>query len=206
MTNHSFMTKYCILLFTLCCSVAFSQSILPLIPQPTSVQQTKGHFELTPTTVIQADEMLFETQYLQKALQLATGWELKVMPVAGNVPKISLSHSLKASLSKEGYSLSITPETIAIQADQNAGFFYGIQTLLQLVPVSQGSKNTIPCVQITDEPKYAWRGMHLDCARHFFPVDFIKKYIDELALYKMNTFHWHLTDDQGWRIQIKQYP
>jgi hexosaminidase len=206
MTNHPFMTKYCILLFTLYCSVAFSQSVLPLIPQPTSVQQSEGHFELTPTTIIQGDEKLFETLYLQKAIQLATGWELKVLPVAGNVPKISLSHSLKAIASKEGYALSITPQTIAIQADQDAGVFHGIQTVLQLVPASHGTKITIPCVQITDEPKYAWRGMHLDCARHFFPVDFIKKYIDALALYKMNTFHWHLTDDQGWRIQIKQYP
>lgn len=200
------MTKYCILLYTLCCSVAFSQSVLPLIPKPSLVEQAEGQFQLTPTTIIQADEMLFETLYLQKAIQLATGWELKVLPVAGNVPKISLSHSLKAIPSKEGYCLSITPETIAIQADQNVGLFYGIQTLLQLIPASHGAKNTVPCVQITDEPKYAWRGMHLDCARHFFPVDFIKKYIDELALYKMNTFHWHLTDDQGWRIQIKQYP
>ncbi len=206
MTNTIFMTRKFTFFLVLLFHTAFSQNPLPLIPQPSIVEMKKGSFVLNKETVIQADATMFEAQYLQQAIKQQTGLDLKIVLATVQPNKISLSHSVDVRSNKEGYGMMISINHIAIYAEHPEGFFYGIQTLLQLLP--SGTKETInvPCLLISDEPKYAWRGMHLDCARHFFPIDFIKKYIDELALYKMNTFHWHLTDDQGWRIQIKQYP
>jgi hexosaminidase len=201
--SHKF--TFLLLLF----NIAFSQNELPLIPQPANVEINKGHFVLDGKTVIQADNGMFEAQYLQQAIKQQTGLELKIMPAAAKVPKISLSFDLdapEASGIKEPYELTISSENIVIKAEYSQGFFYGIQTLLQLISTEKKNEIKLPSLQIRDYPKYAWRGMHLDCARHFFPVDFVKKYIDYLAMYKFNTFHWHLTDDQGWRIEIKQYP
>lgn len=189
-------------------TIVFSQSSLPLIPQPSQVKIGKGNFLLTDRTVIQADVNMFEAQYLQTAIKQQTGLNLKIVPVS-NGPKISFSFDLDAPAAsgiKEPYNLSVSEDAIAIKAEYNTGFFYGIQTLLQLIPSENKSEIKIPCLQINDYPKFKWRGMHLDCARHFFSIDFVKKYIDYLAMYKFNTFHWHLTDDQGWRIEIKQYP
>ena len=111
---------------------------------------------------------------------------------------------------EEGYALEVTYDKIVISGKTSKGVFYGIQTLRQLMPVSIESSNskliTIPAVSIKDNPRYVYRGMHLDVGRHLFPVEFIKKYIDLIALHKMNTFHWHLTEDQGWRVEIKKYP
>ena len=194
--------------FLLLFNVASSQSQLPLIPQPKSIEIGNGHFVLNSQTVIHADSNLFEAQYLQQAIQQQTGLELKILPAAGNVSKISLSWSVDAvpGDNKEKYVLTISTNNIVIKAAQNNGLLYGIQTLIQLLPIEESEAVKLPCLKIIDEPKYAWRGMHLDCARHFFPVSFVKKYIDYLAMYKFNTFHWHLTDDQGWRIEIKKYP
>ncbi|QBZ97524.1 glycoside hydrolase family 20 protein [Flavobacterium sangjuense] len=199
------LTAFLLLFF----AIGFSQNPLPLIPQPHSVHLKNGHFELNKETVIQADGKMFEAQYLKKAIRQQTGLDLKIMPVAANVPKISLSFDLSAvdaSEKKESYELSISDKTIVVKAEYEQGFFYGIQTLLQMIPSEEKQKIKLSCLQINDSPIYSWRGMHLDCARHFFSVDFVKKYIDYLAMYKFNTFHWHLTDDQGWRIEIKQYP
>jgi hexosaminidase len=199
------LTIFLVLLF----NIAFSQNPLALIPKPESIEIRKGYFVLNKETVIQADNTMFEAQYLQQAIKQQTGLDLKILPAAGNVSKISLSFDTDgpaASGIKEPYKLTISDNTIAIKAEYNQGFFYGIQTLLQLIPFEEKNEIKVPCLEINDYPKYEWRGMHLDCARHFFSVDFVKKYIDYLAMYKFNTFHWHLTDDQGWRIEIKQYP
>jgi hexosaminidase len=102
--------------------------------------------------------------------------------------------------------LLVSKNEIIVSAFDPHGLFYGVQTLLQMIPFEKSKTFQIPCLSILDHPKFAWRGMHLDVGRHFFSVDFIKKYIDYIALYKMNTFHWHLTEDQGWRIEIKKYP
>src|SRR5690606_1029962 len=109
------------------------------------------------------------------------------------------------------YQLVINNKGVTISGDNARGVFYGVQTLLQLLPVPDAKsklalKPTLPYVSIDDAPQFAYRGLHLDVTRHFFPVSFLKKYIDYLAYHKMNTFHWHLTDDQGWRIEIKKYP
>jgi hexosaminidase len=208
-TNTTYMTSKFSFFFILLFNIAFSQNPLPLIPQPESIEILKGHFVLNKETVIQADENLFEAQYLQQAIKQKTGLDLKILPIVANISKISLSYDLDgpaASGIKEPYELTISEKIIAIKAEYNQGFFNGIQTLLQLIPSEKKSEIQLPSLVINDQPKFAWRGMHLDCARHFFSVDFVKKYIDYLAMYKFNTFHWHLTDDQGWRLEIKQYP
>ena len=107
----------------------------------------------------------------------------------------------------EGYQLKITEKNISISSKTTKGAFYAVQSLIQLLPIKTDSKEiTIQCLEIKDEPQFVYRGMHLDVARHFFSVDFIKKYINLMSMLKMNTFHWHLTEDQGWRIEIKKYP
>lgn len=111
------------------------------------------------------------------------------------------------SLESEGYLLATDNIKIQIQANSGSGLYYGFQTLIQFFPTPEYSnKISIPFVKIYDKPEFKWRGLHLDVCRHFFPVDFIKKYIDNMSKYKLNTFHWHLTEDQGWRIEIKKYP
>lgn len=123
---------------------------------------------------------------------------------SSNPKNKSLTLSLGgSSAAPEGYTLSVSKKGISIEANTEAGLFYGIQTFIQLTPLT-GTK--IPYVEITDYPRFAYRGLHLDVSRHMFPIEFIKKYIDLMAKYKFNRFHWHLTDDQGWRIEIKKYP
>ena len=121
---------------------------------------------------------------------------------------------LDTSIADEGYSLDIDPSKIIIKASSAAGFYYAVQSLKQLLPIAvYGDKKSdsveeweVPCAHIDDAPRFSYRGMHLDVARHFFSVDEVKRYIDLLAMHKLNVFHWHLTDDQGWRIEIKKYP
>ncbi|RYE27077.1 MAG: DUF4230 domain-containing protein, partial [Sphingobacteriaceae bacterium] len=119
---------------------------------------------------------------------------------------IELTTTGADSLPQEGYHLSITPKRIVITG-RDAGLFYGVQSLIQLLADTKTTGvSTLNCMEIEDHPRFNYRGMHLDVARHFFPASFIKEYLDLLAAYKINTFHWHLTDDQGWRIEIKKYP
>jgi hexosaminidase len=140
-------------------------------------------------------------------MKLYFGLKLKkVMAAQSNYIQFTTLQTLVPG--KEGaYSLSVATKTILIQGQTSSGTFYGMQTLIQLLPTqATGSKFLIPALSITDAPRFAYRGMHLDVGRHFLPVDFIKRYIDYIALHKMNYFHWHLTEDQGWRIEIKKYP
>jgi len=199
-------TKFSFFLL-LICNILFAQNPLPLIPKPTQIQVVNGSFDLTAETVIIAESKSFEANYLKEIIKQQFGLDLKILPVSEAKSKIKLSlEFMDADDKKEFYALSVTKDKIEIRAVAANGLFYGIQTLSQLLPLEKAAVIQIPCLNIFDDPKYAWRGMHLDCARHFFSVDFVKKYIDYLAMYKMNTFHWHLTDDQGWRIEIKQYP
>lgn len=112
----------------------------------------------------------------------------------------------KQSATPGGYSINVNANNIAINSNNEEGIFYGIQTLIQLLPPEKSNNLTVQQCSIEDAPRFAYRGMMLDCGRHFFPVDFVKQFIDFLALHKLNTFHWHLTEDQGWRIEIKKYP
>lgn len=201
--------KYKILTLLLLFSViSIAQQTLNLIPKPNSVEIKKGHFVLNKETVIVADENSFEAIFLKENIKSQTGLELKITNKFTNKNVIQLGIKIPdtTDFDTEYYELNISKNQIHISAFSNKGVFYGIQTLLQMIPYSKSGEIRFNEVSISDQPKFQWRGMHLDVSRHFFPKDFIKKYIDYLALYKMNTFHWHLTDDQGWRIEIKKYP
>ena len=146
----------------------------------------------------------------------ATGFDLDVRTgkaPGSNAIVLRADPSLAQSAGAEGYHLEATPKIVTIRAAAPAGVFYGMETLRQLLPTAifrsgrvTGVEWTVPAVSIDDKPRFSWRGSHLDVARHFMPKEFVKKYLDLLALHKMNRFHWHLTDDQGWRLEIKQYP
>lgn len=208
MKNKNFMSNKFILLLLLLFNFGFSQNQLPLIPQPKSIILGKGNFILSNETIIQADKNSFEAKYLKEIIKQQFGLDLKIETSSRANSKIIFVIKIieeKKSF-KEWYNLSISKNDVIITATEAHGIFYGIQTLSQLLPLENSIEIKLSCLRITDEPKFAWRGMHLDCARHFFSKEFIKKYIDYLAMYKMNTFHWHLTDDQGWRIEIKKYP
>ena len=214
------MTKILSFLALFIVSIGFSQQLLPLIPQPQSLEIIDGNFVLNKETVINADPNLFEAKYLKQEIKKLTGLDLKIGMNLKSTSKIGFYDIISGgfhndeeaatkyySNTNQGkYFLNIYQNEVSISQSDPLGNFYGIQTLLQLIPAEQKSEIKLQCLEIKDAPKYAWRGMHLDCARHFFPVSFVKKYIDYLTMYKFNTFHWHLTDDQGWRIEIKRYP
>jgi len=165
-----------------------------------------GYFELNEDTQIEIDSDIAELQLPADYLQSWLAQQSLDLNTGATGQKIKLS--LREGLASEAYLLTITQKGVLIQGGAPQGVFYGIQTLQQLIQQqSTGALPVeIPCVHIEDEPAFAYRGLLLDVGRHMFPVDFIKKYIDLLAQYKMNRFHWHLTEDQGWRIEIKQYP
>ncbi|MDF2438350.1 MAG: beta-N-acetylglucosaminidase [Bacteroidota bacterium] len=207
------MKSFLITAFILLSGFLFSQTEktqLPLIPQPNYVAIAQGSFTLSDSTVIVAGEDQFEANYLKSYLKENYGLELRIdshyPPFKNFISLLTLISNDGGNSNKEFYDLKITTKGIAIKANANEGFFYALQTLFQLMPLDTSVRRTVPCLQIYDSPRYLWRGMHLDCSRHFFSKDEVKKYIDYIAMYKMNTFHWHLTDDQGWRIEIKKYP
>lgn len=229
MPKYFILIAAALLMFSVDAKNAFSQSqeISPIhiIPVPTEAKAGDGYFRLTPNTAIAADtagnSLSFLTDYLNERLSTATWTSLPIV-TQENIED-SMNSVIRLVLdqkgtykNKEAYKLLVEPQKVLIKAPAAAGLFYGIQSLLQLLPpeifyddptmVPQNIDWKIPAVEITDYPRYPYRGMHLDVARHFFPVSFIKKYIDLMALHKMNRFHWHLTDDQGWRIEIKRYP
>ena len=201
-------------------SVSAAAQTVSIIPRPVSVRTEAGHFTLDARTVIWTDPTGAPIAHqLAGYLEPATGLILRVQ-VGGGVPGGAIALRVDRSLTRlgtEGYSLTVRPSGVDARAPQLAGLFYAVQTMRQLLPpgifreapasVSGSSTDwSMPAVTIEDQPRFAWRGGLLDSARHFMPKEFVKKYIDLLALHKLNTFHWHLTDDQGWRIEIKQYP
>lgn len=185
-----------------------------IIPQPAEVQTGTGVFLLTPATVISYDKAEGKdvASTLAGKLALPTGYKFKPVQGKTGTIQLNLNATPDAKLGKEGYILAASTKGVVITANQPAGLYYGVQTLLQLLPAeieSQATvkvKWTIPAVKVTDYPRFAWRGMMLDVSRNFFTKEEVKKYIDEMAKFKFNTFHWHLTDDNGWRIEIKSLP
>ncbi len=178
-----------------------------IIPQPVFMEMLKGRFLVNSKTAVAATNNLEkEGRYLADLLSqnLNTSIAFQSGSSAAAI-QLKLDTSI---LEDEGYTVSVTSQKIIVAGKTAKGVFYGIQTLRQLLPTAKVStKNfTIPAVKIQDYPRFSYRGMHLDVGRHIFPLDFIKKYIDLIAMHKMNTFHWHLTEDQGWRIEIKKYP
>ena len=193
----------------------FSKAEISIIPIPVEIRVDEGTFEINSDTRIKVNSQAWQLGYQLKDMLISTGYDLEIIKDANssaNLIVLSVDTSLK-KIPEEGYNLKVTPENVLIQSSSQAGLFYGLQTLCQLLPVEIFQKNPetktqwiIPCVAIEDYPRFKWRGMHLDVCRHFMPKEFVKKYIDLLALHKMNMFHWHLTEDQGWRIEIKKYP
>ena len=185
-----------------------SEEDYQIIPQPQKLTKAKGRFLLgSNTKIICGTNLTQEAEYLSNLLSSTLDVDLAIDSSAndrGNI-KLKLDHTIDNT---EGYKLSVAYNTIVISGKTTAGIFYGIQSLRQLLPaeIENDIELTIPAVEISDNPRYAYRGMHLDVGRHFFPVASVKKYLDLIAMHKMNTFHWHLTEDQGWRIEIKKYP
>ena len=200
---------------------------LSVIPKPVKMETRSGAFLLGPDTKISIvdgqDKVLAAAGYLAECLRRPTGFAFPLETSANAAPSTATApgsivlrlEDLGERLGPEGYLLDVSAAGIQIRAAAPAGLFYGVQTLLQLLPAAIESSApaagsavrwAVPCVSIEDRPRFAWRGAMLDCSRHFFPKEFVKRWIDILAAHKMNTFHWHLTDDQGWRLEIKKYP
>jgi hexosaminidase len=190
---------------------------LALIPEPQKVQQLDGTFTLTPFTTIYADRPSLKTaELLAERLRQSTGYPLEVhWKMSSSAPENAIwltTKNANSQLGAEGYDLTVAVNGVVIRAPTQAGLFYGDQTLLQLLPPEIFSTNvvnvdwTTPCVQIEDWPRFQWRGLMLDVSRHFYNKAEVEALLDEMSLYKLNRFHWHLVDDQGWRIEIKKYP
>jgi hexosaminidase len=192
-----------------------------IIPKPARMEPRDGRFIFSPETIVRfpsnnAGLKTLAENFIRQ-FHAATGFLLRTENRPEATPTgtfLAFMPVSDANLGDEGYRLAVTTSAITIEATKPAGFFYAIQSLYQLLPpeifrstpVGLSATWSVPACRIEDKPRYGYRGLHLDVARHFFPVSFIKKYIDLLSLHKFNTFHWHLTDDQGWRIEIKKYP
>jgi len=193
----------CILSTTSC----FSQQSFNIIPAPAKAEMKQGTFTISPSTKIAflASGVEKSAAFLNSYLKEYYGFELQTTKDASkNV--IELNYDRLNNTLPGAYKMNVDNDKVYIGGNDEQGMFYGVQTLIQLLPPQQSNNLTIQQCNIIDSPRFAYRGLHLDCGRHFFPVDFIKQYIDFIALHKMNTFHWHLTEDQGWRIEIKKYP
>jgi hexosaminidase len=192
-----------------------------VIPLPRALTPREGAFRFTGATRLVADSALLPVaRRFARALAAPTGFEWAVLPAraagasvpAGTV-RLVRDPALAPTLGEEGYRLRVAPDGIEVRAAAPAGAFYALQTVRQLLPAAAwreapvpGTVWEVPAVEIEDAPRFAWRGAHLDVSRHFMPREFVRKYIDLLAMHKLNRFHWHLTEDQGWRIEIRKHP
>ncbi|MDR1054266.1 MAG: beta-N-acetylhexosaminidase [Prevotellaceae bacterium] len=190
-----------------------------VIPMPAKLKRASGEFVFNQRTQLiisdDTEAMRNAIAPLTDRLRIVAGF---IIPVVHEPNPATQSNTVVCKLNKkntnnEGYELTVKKNSILVEAQTPQGIFYAMQTLRQLMPAEidkstliEGIKWTVPCVEITDAPRFVYRGLHLDVSRHFFPIEFVKNYIDWLAYHKINTFHWHLTDDQGWRIEIKKYP
>ncbi len=179
-----------------------------IIPQPVKLVVGKGSFAINnKTQILLAGSGLEKSaNFLNDFLQQFYGFKLKVISKGDFKNKIVLNYEKMEYPIAGAYQMHVNNEGVYIAGDNATGAFYGIQSLIQLLPTEKTPTLLIPFVQIEDKPRFAYRGMHLDVGRHFFPTSYVKKYIDFIAMHKMNTFQWHLTEDQGWRIEIKKYP
>jgi hexosaminidase len=214
--------KKIILLFTYCLPglLAVAQSSdnkISIIPEPVKMVQSAGYFQLPQNISIEAPALpalQVTVDFLKQRLTAATGYTATIASKgAGATIKLMLNTTANATIGKEGYQLTVSPNAVTIAANEAAGLFYGVQSLVQLLPVAIESnvavKNIdwqIPCVDITDYPRFGWRGLMFDVSRHFFTKQEVKDFIDQMVRYKLNLMHWHLTDDEGWRIEIKSLP
>lgn len=185
-----------------------------IIPQPVEITELSGVFTLNKSSVITFNkaEGRATAEMLAQKISTPTGFSLKVQEGKNGAIQLNINDVPNEKIGKEGYTFESNAKGVNISANTSAGLFYGIQTLVQLLPKEIEGKElvktawTVPAVKITDYPRFAWRGVMFDVSRNFFSKEDVKKYIDQLARMKYNTFHWHLTDDEGWRIEIKSLP
>lgn len=188
-------------------SIVKANAQLHIVPQPVSIAQLSGSFALKPSNTISVDEQskkvgTYLHQYLWDTYKIDL--KVKVYPHIPEKAAIKLESSI-IDTAKGSYSMEVSPKTIRI-AGNNEGLFYGVQSLIQIITDVNGKNLHVPACKIADKPRFGWRGLSLDVCRHFFTVDEVKNYIDMMAHYKLDILHWHLTDDEGWRIQIDKYP
>ncbi len=197
-------------------------TLVSIVPKPVMLKPGTGQFLINRNTVILVRgndaEVMRIAKFFADRIRYCGGPLLTVREMTKDdktLPAMVFERQLqRPALREEGYELKITPKQVLLTGKTGAGLFHGVQTLFQLLPSEITRHNppmtykewSLPALRITDYPRYPYRGMHLDVSRHFFPKEFVKRYIDLIAIYKMNTFHWHLTDDNGWRIEIKKYP
>ena len=174
---------------------------LSIIPQPVSVEERDGSYALHSGQSITARGAASAALPAVQGLLAEAGIALEAADDGG-----ALILEENTALHDEGYQLSVDENGLRLAARSAAGLFYGAQTIRQLLPVDCAGTALLPCAQIEDAPRFAWRGMHLDVCRHFFSLDFVKRYLDWMAQHKYNVFHWHLTEDQGWRLAVDKYP
>lgn len=183
-----------------------------VVPRPSVLTPKSGRFTITFKTAIQASPAFRRVAHrFARDLANPTGLDLTVTPSGPRPTGIAIRQV--PGLGEEAYRLDVTPAGIVVEASEEAGAFYALETVKQLMPPAVyrsapvgATAWTVPAVHIEDAPRFRWRGAHLDAGRHFMPKEFVKKYIDLLARHKMNRFHWHLTEDQGWRLEIRKYP
>jgi hexosaminidase len=198
-------------------STFVKENVYAIIPAPVSIKEIQGNFTFKKDSKIFLsvlnDENKLAADFLAGLVRNPTGLNIPVLQGIKTISGSVLMTIDTAISNLEGYTLKITRKNIELRAHSAVGLFYAVQTIRQLLPPDVEKDSIVnnlvlkvPCCEIADEPRYVYRGMHLDVARHIFPVEYIKRYIDMIALHKMNTFHWHLTEDQGWRIEIKKYP
>ena len=197
------------LLFAQCTPAPTAQANYEVIPMPQSItlSNSDNQFVLHSGTLISYtsgnEDMARNAQFLQTYLTDQLGYTLRIEP---GVASEGIVLKLVEGQASEGYTITVDADRVLVEATSPAGIFYGIQTIRKAVPVEMGAVVGFPAGVITDAPRFAYRGAHLDVCRHFFSVDSVKTYIDMLVLHNMNKFHWHLTEDQGWRMEIKQFP
>ena len=214
--------KKCILMLGSFLTVLFAMGQqedkqLNLLPVPVKSIRTAGYFTLQKEISIEAPSVksLEPTlQFLKQRLSIPTGYKVSInnQPSSASI-KLILNQQTDPLIGKEGYHLSVKANSVTLRANEAAGLFYGVQSLIQLLPAAIENNKLatattwkIPCVEITDYPRFGWRGLMFDVSRHFFTKQEVKDFIDQMARYKFNVLHWHLTDDEGWRIEIKSLP
>lgn len=199
-----------------CAETKVQDNSISVIPEPMYCRADEGVFVIDKDTKIVVDDLSEEMQriagFLNEKLSKAAGFELEIVK-DGPMPRENFIAFMNAGLQSESYEINVVPQHILVDYGDGAGAFYALQTLFQLLPVEIFSQElqkrvdwTVPCCNIDDKPRFKYRGMHLDVCLHYFDLEFLKKYIDIMAAHKVNRFHWHLTEDQGWRLEIKKYP
>ena len=205
------MKKFALGILFLCCGLLSCTDNTPTadyrvvpLPQEITAADGAGYTITASTPIVYSDASLKrEAQFLAEYIKEKTGLELNTTADAAKGITLAIGNVCD---NKEGYKLTVNADGVNITGNTAAGVFYGVQTLRKSLPVANNSEISLPAVEINDYPRFSYRGAHFDVSRHFFTLDSVKRFVDMLALHNINRFHWHLTDDQGWRIEIKKYP